>query len=233
MKIDYKSGDIVGECTYIKDASPQFYNGNNIPRRTAQFKCKCGNLFTSVIDSVKRKATKSCGCLNTYTRVQTGKLKRTHGMSKTPLYNCWTRIKQRCTNENSQDYELYGGRGIKVCDNWMDSFEKFYDDMAPTYLKGLELERLDVNMDYSTTNCIWATEQVQAWNKRRSRNNTTGRSGVSLASRARKDGTIPYTASISKDGIEYYLGTFECFEDAVTAREAAELKFYGEIHPYK
>lgn len=231
-RIDYTEGEIVGNCIFINETDGISYGRGGV-RRSAQFKCCCGVLFISVIDSVKRGKTRSCGCVNTVSRIAICKAKKTHGLSRTPLYVCWVRIKQRCTNKNSKDYPLYGERGITVCDRWSNSFENFHTDMQPTYVKGLELERLNPNLGYSPENCVWATESTQAWNQRKPKNNTTGRTGVSRASRARKDGSIPYTAAISKDGKEYFLGTFDTFEQAVKVREAAEIKFYGDIHPYK
>ena len=87
-------------------------------------------------------------------------------------------MKGRCYNINNKDYEMYGGRGIRVCEQWRVSFENFYSDMNETYVAGLELDRIDVNDNYSPDNCRWATELVQAWNKRRYKSNKSGKTGV-------------------------------------------------------
>lgn len=73
-------------------------------------------------------------------------------------------MKQRCQNEAHPHYDRYGARGIVVCDRWA-SFEDFVEDMQPTWVEGLTLERSDVNGHYEPGNCIWATRQQQSQNK--------------------------------------------------------------------
>lgn len=222
-KISYSSGEILGEfgCIFQEEVLPVKYKGGRLRRRAA-FKCPCGEVFTSLIDSVKSNKTKSCGCLNAAARVKTGKAKKTHGLSKTKLYNCWTHMKGRCYNPNNQDYQGYGGRGIGVCDRWKVSFENFRDDMGNDYQDGLEIDRIDVNRGYAPDNCRWTTEQTQAWNQRRYKNNSSGKTGVTWNAKSGK-----WEARISKDGVEYYLGFYEYIEDAIKCRECAELEFYG------
>lgn len=75
-------------------------------------------------------------------------------------------MRQRCNNENHVRYADYGGRGIKVCPRWENSFENFWQDMGLTYQQGLTLERKENDSGYSKKNCYWATRQEQANNKR-------------------------------------------------------------------
>lgn len=89
-----------------------------------------------------------------------------HGMKNTKLYSVWNNMKQRCYNSNASNYSLYGGRGIRVSDEWLASFENFYKDMAAKYGEGVHLDRIDVNGNYCKENCRWVTPKVNATNKR-------------------------------------------------------------------
>lgn len=89
-----------------------------------------------------------------------------HGKYNTRLHNIWDTMKQRCTNINRKDFENYGGRGIKVCDEWLD-FNNFYNwAMNNGYEEGLTIERKDFDGNYEPINCEWVTLQQQARNKR-------------------------------------------------------------------
>lgn len=222
-KIEYSYGEKIGECFYLEDI-PANMIGKDSRRRYAKFRCSCGNEFISQIDSVKRGSTKSCGCLNTKMRILSGQKRRTHGMLGTKEYASWQRMKSRCYNKNSPDYQNYGGRGITVCDRWLNSFENFYNDIGQYYREGMELDRIDVNYNYCPENCRWATEQEQAWNQRIYKNNTTGCAGVTRSSRNKSK----FEVRISKDGIEHYIGTFNSIEEAISARKDAEILYYGE-----
>lgn len=90
----------------------------------------------------------------------------THGMSKTRPYNIWQGIKGRCLRENEQsNYRYYGARGIKVCDRWKNSFENFWEDMKDGYTDQMTIERIDVNSDYTKSNCKWIKSCEQKFNK--------------------------------------------------------------------
>lgn len=88
-----------------------------------------------------------------------------HGFTKTPIYKKWEAMKRRCLNKNEKAYKHYGGRGIKVCDKWIN-FEGFYDDMSGSFKPGLSLERIDNDGDYCKKNCKWITMFDQMGNKR-------------------------------------------------------------------
>lgn len=106
-----------------------------------------------------------------------------HGLSRTPIHNCWQEIFQRCENPNDEGFKNYGGRGITICDRWR-TFENFLEDMGHRPSPTHSLERLDNNGPYSKENCKWATRIEQNNNKR----NNIDMGGISLAEFCRRHG---------------------------------------------
>lgn len=139
------------------------------PNGTSVFKwrcqCDCGKECNVTGQNLRRGYTRSCGCLLRES-VKYGSI--THGMRRTPTYKVWAGIIQRCTNPNEAHYKDYGGRGIGVCDRWLNSFENFLEDMGEKP-PGLWIERTDNNKGYEPGNCRWATIKEQANNKRNNR----------------------------------------------------------------
>ena len=93
-------------------------------------------------------------------------MKNKQRVSGTPLYGRWKGMKQRCYNPNNRYYYNYGGRGIKICQRWLDSFENFYNDMKEGFEVDLELNRIDNNGNYEPQNCNWVTRKQNSNNKR-------------------------------------------------------------------
>lgn len=127
--------------------------------------CECGNLTKTLATKLKSGRAVSCGCINKERLI---KMHTTHNLSKSPLYKKWKIIRNRCNNPKHEHYKYYGGKGIKMCDRWND-FNNFYDDMFPTYKKGLTIERINPNGGYQPDNCKWDTVKNQARNKTNNR----------------------------------------------------------------
>ena len=96
-----------------------------------------------------------------------------HGLSGTPEYDAWKSMKRRCFNPNHKQYSYYGGRGIAVCDRWLN-LENFLADMGSRPTAKHSLDRIDNNGDYSPKNCKWSTKAEQEHNKRNNRLITIG-----------------------------------------------------------
>ena len=180
VDIGYK----IGRLTIIQDL------GMILPKETSKVKkrfylcrCECGNEKRVVRSAILNKLTLSCGCLqkeNGEKRMKTLSEQIKNGTvvpfskyekefnSKSRLYNIWQNMKARCTNENNERYQDYGGRGIKICDDWND-YQNFIDFAKNNgYTELLSLDRIDVDGNYEPSNCRWATDEEQAKNKRTS-----------------------------------------------------------------
>jgi hypothetical protein len=146
------TGHKYGRFTVIARHGRDKYN-----RTTWECLCDCGKTKIHVASHITSGQIKSCGCANFGAR-------KTHGMSRTRIFNLWQHMWQRCTNPKQINYADYGGRGIKVCDRWK-SFDAFMIDMPPRE-GNKSLDRIDNNGDYTPTNCKWSTQKEQCRNKR-------------------------------------------------------------------
>jgi len=130
--------------------------------------CDCGS-YKVVRKSSLFQNTKSCGCLYKESRNIGGKSNKIHGQTiykKTSEYNCWEDIKKRCYNKKRWDYKYYGGRGIIVCERWLNSFVNFYQDMGKKPSSVYTIDRINNDGNYEPSNCRWVTWKIQANNKR-------------------------------------------------------------------
>jgi hypothetical protein len=147
---------------FIKEIGRNKYN-----QKLGLYRCLCGNEKEILITCVKNNRTKSCGCLYKETCIINGKNNVIHGMSNSPEWLAWRNMKDRCYNENYPKYKNYGGRGIIVCDHWLESFENFYADIGdkPEPKEKYSIHRINNDDNYYKENCKWATQEEQQNNK--------------------------------------------------------------------
>lgn len=170
-KIDVS--DIIGQTfnwlTIQSESQPHITSGGN-KKRMMSCLCKCGSVKSISLSDIMSNRTKSCGC---YSRIRAREkaIKRNtmHGMYGTPEYSAWMSMKKRCLNPQHHYFKHYGGRGITICESWIKSFIRFFNDMGERPSPNHSLDRIDNNNGYCKDNCRWATKKQQGRNKRSNR----------------------------------------------------------------
>lgn len=137
--------------------------------------CECGTVKDVLGTSLKNGTSISCGC---YSREVTSKKFKTHGKTKSSIYHTYNNMISRCTDVDNIGYQDYGGRGITVCDRWMESFGNFLEDMGDKPSPIHTLERLNANRGYSPENCTWLEREYQNRNQTQRKDNSSGVVGV-------------------------------------------------------
>ena len=127
----------------------------------ALVRCACGTEKTVQIDNLAR--THSCGCI----KRDMLRAKATHGLSASVEFRAWAGLIDRCTRISRKDFARYGGRGVRVCVRWLESFPAFYADMGPRPSSKHSVDRINTDGDYEPSNCRWATAKEQRLNQRR------------------------------------------------------------------
>lgn len=176
-------------------------------QRFGLYKCGyCGKEFKGNTNKVKRGELKSCGCILNRDKI-------THKLSKHRLFKTWQGMLHRCSSGLNPSFVNYGGRGIKVCEEWLDirNFIKWADS---TYVEGYTLDRIDNDGNYEPNNCTWSDKTIQSIKQRKSKRNTSGFVGITWDKSINK-----WKARIRLYNKTKYLGDFLNIEEAVQARD--------------
>ena len=194
---------LIGE-TYLRkptEKSSQRY-------RYGVYMCQyCGNHWEVITSRINTGYIKSCGCFTA---------NRTHGLGGHRMYKTWDGVMQRCNNPKHKRYKDYGGRGISVCEEWLD-IRNFVDwvENKSNWEEGLTLDRIDNDKGYSPDNCTFSTKTIQAINRRQKSNNTSGYVGVSWYAKVSK-----WRARVNMFKKEKLIGYYLTLEEAVQARDS-------------
>lgn len=170
-KFEDLTGEQFGRLKVISFAG---YKPRNDGRRSGYWNClcQCGKEDVVLTANLKSGKVKSCGCLRDE---RSKEVHTVHGFRKrnektSRLYRIWNCMKNRCANNNHNDYKLYGERGISVCEEWEHDFSNFYNwSIENGYKDNLSIDRIDVNGNYEPSNCKWSTAKEQSRNKRTNR----------------------------------------------------------------
>jgi len=191
-------------------------------KRFGLYECpSCNSHFEARTSNVQSGNTTKCTSCSS--RIK----QTTHGMSKHPLYAMWKGVIERVTNPASPSFKGYGGRGIKVCDEWKKDINKFITwAEANGYAPDFTLDRIDVNGNYEPSNCRFTTNFIQGQNTRKlNARNKSGYRGVSYDQKRKK-----WQAHIKANGVNHALGRYTEAEDAARAYDAFIIEHRTE-HP--
>lgn len=139
------------------------------PFRIILCRCDCGVEIPVRLNSLRTGNTTSCGC---FRKEVVSAKNLTHGMSQTSIYQTWKGMIKRCENPNDSVYRYYGGRGIKVCTRWRESFDAFLKDVGIPPENQTSIDRIDNERGYEPGNVRWVNRMMQPRNRRSNRNIT-------------------------------------------------------------
>ncbi len=155
----------------VYEELPARWRSNGRRERSFKVRCDCGTETTALMTNLRSGNIRSCGCSKVAAARVIGRSNTKHGGASTNghravEYAIWNNMKFRCENPKARNYKRYGGRGIKVCARWRDSYPTFLADMGPRPSPAHSIDRYPNNDgDYEPTNCRWATRSEQERNK--------------------------------------------------------------------
>lgn len=197
-------GEVYGRLTVSEEISKRGHH------RRYLCGCICGEFVEVFQTSLISGDTKSCGCLaREVASKKTSEYNTTHGMCGSSTYNSYKNMKARCYSVKNTRYDRYGGRGITVCDRWLESFENFYVDMGDKPSPKHSIERINNDANYCPENCKWATQREQV------SNTSSNNNGLPIG--VRRTPNKKYSARVTKNRKTDHLGTFDTALEAATA----------------
>ena len=156
--IKYKAGDKIGLFTLTGKYTTKFKNGKS--KRYWSMICECGNTREYPTNYIQTGKVNNCGC-KTKELISCSKIK--HGFASSRVYSIWSHIKKRCYNKNSIDYPKYGGRGIIMCDEWVNNPKAFIEwALSNGYKETLTIDRINNDGNYEPLNCQWISNEENA-----------------------------------------------------------------------
>ena len=156
------TGKRFGRLVVVSESSPHYSKGGS-KQRQWNCLCDCGKEIITTTQNLRKGDTKSCECLKIEMNINNA---TTHGDSKSKLYSVWKAMRKRCKNTHNSDYKYYGGKGIKVCNEWDTDFESFKSwSLCNGYNPELTIDRIDLNKDYCPDNCRWVDFKTQCNNR--------------------------------------------------------------------
>lgn len=173
---------------------------------------KCSYCQKEIVRPFSARNMQSCGCMQ-YELI--AKTVRTHQDTGSKEYVCYHHLKGKCYNPNNPDYKYYGGRGITISDDWLESYANFLRDVGRSPSKDFTLERRDVDGNYCKENCYWASRQVQASNRRKREGTTSDYIGVTYHKVTGK-----YYGKVYYKGKYVFEELYSCPVEAAKARDA-------------
>jgi hypothetical protein len=171
-KLIINEGDVFGRLTVLNEEPKRMKLSGKLVRRF-KLKCNCGNYLITDLRYLSDGRTTSCGCYNKEKLIEAsiklGETTKNGKRSYTPEYQSWRCMRDRCLYPGNNRWQHYGGRGITICERWLnvkDGYKNFLEDMGRKPDPSYSIDRIDVDGNYEPDNCRWADNKTQMKNRR-------------------------------------------------------------------